>query len=692
MSNVLLSLSSVLDTTYSNSVTVGMLDSVEQAIHSPSPDMDIYCAMARDICSTTELHDYLSVDLFMDDAQKIYISNQGLYEYSEYLDQDMLELLDEEKPYEIWLVGRPYLRYYGTSKEQQTLSYIRRLPIYHSVPNGYVVFHIPMENIHQLIRKEQDMFNGTLLIGLNGQTLYSNDDHFTCGNAFPSDEEISEYAKSLSGIEVLSNLNTSVNCRYILPNRVLYGHFFDAILGLLPAFLAFLVLLLGCAFGYSLLMIGPLDRILRQADLPNFHKDGDEYQQLKSTMSSLTDCIDLLTDELQRNLLPIQERYIIDLTTNYTDISSRIAHYEEIGISLPYNHFVVILADCSSVDGFFGLSNKEQIKLLIRDRLTSALTAFGIIYSANIAQERLLFLVNSNSDNIIQSIQKACTDIASELLDILPQIPSFSMGSYTSSDHAIPYYAYLQARSNMAFSHGSDNGELLVADAPAPILPSADTQTADTITGLLLDHDTDGLRSYLENLFRTALEDADSLENGRLFAISCLCITLPRMIDLELDILPDQASAILKKLSHAESNSACIELLLVYFTTAINGEKKLSAEAERHVSQAVSFIQTHYTENITVPQIATDVALSPIYLNKLFKLSTGRTISDYLNLYRTEKAKELLASTPLSLNEISYNLGYNDVRSLVRFFKKYNGITPGEYRQSLVREETSSGI
>lgn len=690
LSNVTLSLSSILNRTQTNAVTVGQLDSINYALQADHPDMDIYRAMSRDLCSATELYEYRSVDLFMEDAKEIYISDCGLYSYAEYPDTDVLQLLLEQQPYEAWLVGWPYRQYYASRNDRIDLIYVRRLPIYNSEPDGYAVFHIPMEYINQVVQQEVGDADGSLLIGLNGNILYSDDELFSCGDAFPNREDLVAYAKTLRSTLLTSNLNSALDCCYILSNHILLTQFSAAFLKLLPAFFLFLLLILSCAFGYSLLMLGPLERILHHVPAPAGKQDGYEYQQLSNTMTSMSSCIDLLTEELQRNLLPIQERYIIELTTNYTDISAQVARYEEIGISLPYEHFAVILVDCSNIEGFSNLSNKEQIKLLVRDRLTKALSVSNIVYSATVTQERLIFLVNSRSDTILQNVQQCCTDVTAELQALLPQIPSFAVGSYTSSEHAIPYYAYLQARRNMAFSQGSDDGELLMADSPAPALPSVDTQTADSITGLLLDHNIDGLETYLSELFHSALKDDSELENTRLLAISCLCITLSRMVELELDIVPDQASSTLKKLSHADSGNSCIRLLLDYFSVAINGEKELPAEAEIHVNKAIAFIQEHYSENITIPDIAADVALSPIYLNKLFKLSTGRTISGYLNLFRAEKAKEMLASTSLSLNEISSNLGYNDVRSLVRFFKKYNGMTPGEYRQSLANEETTS--
>ena len=84
---------------------------------------------------------------------------------------------------------------------------------------------------------------------------------------------------------------------------------------------------------------------------------------------------------------------------------------------------------------------------------------------------------------------------------------------------------------------------------------------------------------------------------------------------------------------------------------------------------------------LNVPEIAEAVNINPIYLNRLFKSSTGSTISNYLSQYRCEHARAMLENTQATVNEISDACGFSEVRSFIRFFKKYYGQTPTEYRK-----------
>ena len=69
------------------------------------------------------------------------------------------------------------------------------------------------------------------------------------------------------------------------------------------------------------------------------------------------------------------------------------------------------------------------------------------------------------------------------------------------------------------------------------------------------------------------------------------------------------------------------------------------------------------------------------YLSNLFSSVEGVTIEKYLILQKIEKVKELLVYNELSLNEISYQLGYSSVQHLSNQFKKITGLTPSHFKK-----------
>ncbi|MFP4385063.1 MAG: helix-turn-helix domain-containing protein [Spirochaetia bacterium] len=100
------------------------------------------------------------------------------------------------------------------------------------------------------------------------------------------------------------------------------------------------------------------------------------------------------------------------------------------------------------------------------------------------------------------------------------------------------------------------------------------------------------------------------------------------------------------------------------------------------------YIQKDFgNKNLCLNTIADHFHISPVYLSKFFKEQSGTKFIDYLNTFRLEKGKELMEKPGLPIHEISDQVGYLSSNTFIRVFKKYYGITPGEYRKSLAYTE-----
>lgn len=115
------------------------------------------------------------------------------------------------------------------------------------------------------------------------------------------------------------------------------------------------------------------------------------------------------------------------------------------------------------------------------------------------------------------------------------------------------------------------------------------------------------------------------------------------------------------------------------------------AKENNYCDLAKNYLNENYMRDMNITDTADFLNISYSYLSKIFRARTGVTLTDYLNNVRIEKSKDYLANTFLTLTEISEKVGYNNVQSYQRFFKKYINITPGDYRklhQSSTRETT----
>lgn len=97
----------------------------------------------------------------------------------------------------------------------------------------------------------------------------------------------------------------------------------------------------------------------------------------------------------------------------------------------------------------------------------------------------------------------------------------------------------------------------------------------------------------------------------------------------------------------------------------------------------LSMIQHHYSENITLIDMAGSVHMNPNYFCRFFKEIIHQTPMQYLNYYRIESACEKLSSSDKSITEVALECGYNDASYFTKVFKKFKGITPAAYYKQL---------
>ncbi len=94
-----------------------------------------------------------------------------------------------------------------------------------------------------------------------------------------------------------------------------------------------------------------------------------------------------------------------------------------------------------------------------------------------------------------------------------------------------------------------------------------------------------------------------------------------------------------------------------------------------------TYIQEHYQEDFLFEDLADKIGISYSYMRKIVKDETGKSLIDNLNMLRMEQAKKLLLDTQMNVTEIALQVGYRNVQSLNRYFKKYEGISPNQFRR-----------
>lgn len=99
------------------------------------------------------------------------------------------------------------------------------------------------------------------------------------------------------------------------------------------------------------------------------------------------------------------------------------------------------------------------------------------------------------------------------------------------------------------------------------------------------------------------------------------------------------------------------------------------------IQRVMEYIIEHYTEQITLEQLADIAHLNCAYLSKKFKDINGIGFKEYVNALRVRQAKKLLFSTDLSIVEIAFQCGFENSNYFGDVFKKLAGLSPTQYRK-----------
>lgn len=148
---------------------------------------------------------------------------------------------------------------------------------------------------------------------------------------------------------------------------------------------------------------------------------------------------------------------------------------------------------------------------------------------------------------------------------------------------------------------------------------------------------------------------------------------------------PEQVAELKKKTVLNLKNSKISGRFLEWVEDMVRGFVTLITEnwgssSNSLIDMAKNYINQNYQKSITLEQVASFTHLNPSYFSRYFKEKTNMNFVEYLTRLRLEKSKELLLSSKLTIDKIALKTGFRSNSYFTSVFKKYEGITPTEFR------------
>lgn len=113
---------------------------------------------------------------------------------------------------------------------------------------------------------------------------------------------------------------------------------------------------------------------------------------------------------------------------------------------------------------------------------------------------------------------------------------------------------------------------------------------------------------------------------------------------------------------------------------------------EERLRLARAYLDSNYTNAVTIQYVSQEAALSPYHFIRLFCRLYKQTPHQYLIQRRIDRAKELLRMSELSITDICLEVGFESLGSFSTRFRKDTGLSPSEYRKNAAKQSPSAYV
>ncbi|MGG4049625.1 AraC family transcriptional regulator [Paenibacillus favisporus] len=624
--------------------------------------------------------------LYLDILQnrKVLTTNEGIYDEADFYDIAFLQGLNtvNTNKSSSW-IG---LRSLPSEDGRGILTFARSVPPVQSTPLGVLVLNVQKDifyNTWMNLQKEQAgpmilldpegrMISGPIQ-GLDAEKIADSlqagtvkSDRRTIGDA---DFLVSAYKLPASGFVIIQ---LSPFAAY---DKQVAAAFKQAALILLVVTAAGV----GVSYYFAFMLYTPWKRLADR--LKGFVFTGESRDPYTFVNYAIHDLLAVI----RKNEPIVRYQLVHELLHDHRVESSDITiRFREAGIQFVYPNFVVLVMIDESLDHQGKIANQLlYLYSLAEDTFGLGIPSAGTILD----RQKIGFIVNVEYEEMdefqMARLEDVCRSIQQLARERIDATVSFCISSVYPLDQLhegfeqvkrmIAYKAFMET--DIYFSKPMD--ENVHYQYPAVY--------QKLIMNAILSTDRDAAESYITEMFDRYLENSVYPYPKLLQTILVLMShVISSLVQEGFDIGPLMNEIDLLQLQHCQNRDELRQLLVSQTDHVILYLETLRRRDDDYgaiVHQAIAFIENHYAENISISDVASSLGISASYLSRLFKAEVGKRPQEYLTEYRLKISKTLLKDHRKTLQQIIEQIGYNDVHTYIRSFKKFEGTTPGEYRK-----------
>lgn len=326
---------------------------------------------------------------------------------------------------------------------------------------------------------------------------------------------------------------------------------------------------------------------------------------------------------------------------------------------------------------------------LAREYLKESLSSNGIYEHIDIDYKSIAFIIPEESDSVIEDAfhfmlenigQKYSVELIAAVSNEFVSVESFPQEYITCKK--ILDAKFMAKGRKVLFSENIKSGKLILT---YPI------ETEAKLVSKLLNGNLQGAKKIVDEIFidrinPEAMDKKDIKEfTGLLYNTLNRVVVQLKEFESSLQCENLDIESITKTGNLEKIRSIFNELI-----TEICKQKKTSEQDENEAirEKIKTYIDKNYQLDFSLDNLADYLGLSFKYTSILFKKVMGDNFKNYINVYRIEKAKEILKEKKdIKIKDLAEELGYNSSNTFIRIFKKYEGISPTQFNPEEILEK-----
>lgn len=433
-----------------------------------------------------------------------------------------------------------------------------------------------------------------------------------------------------------------------------------------------------------------ISEVLRGHRQPDWMPQGNEYQQITASISSLVHENAEAVNQTNEQHLAVRKSLLRQLV--YISDPLRLPSHvilSRYGIVFPSGTFLIVAVRPQEV--------MDNADMLVTELLEQSLAGEGRTIYTLYENNMLVCIVNAQTEGpeLIAQAYAATQQVMDKLAKQY-RLPGHAAISDAVSEPGLLNAAFQQATRVFEYLQSAP-------ETPVTCYPEINALPADTLLKYSVETDKQLYASVTQGDFAAAYAVvSDTLERNSRNVYSD-----EAMMYLTSNILNTIVCAADAALQDQWSPPDEKYLSDIYAQRTIDGLRATLRDMLRDICEMISrhqaeqrsrktwetfhrvleYVQANYTDmNLSVSGIAEDMNLSTTALSKMFKTEQGENLSAYIGRLRLEKAKAMILEGG-KLEDIAAGCGFGSQRTFLRVFKQAEGLTPTQYRQDTLQRE-----